>query len=930
MKRRKPLKAVVATVLIFLLGMQLAVASTDRRVVRVAFPIQPDMTEIRPDGSYSGYIYEYLEKISQLTGWDMEYVVIDGKSLDENLSRALQMIRSGEVDIVGGLVKTPDLEQQYAFCSNSNGIMYHALATTESNLQLNSSNFMSQSPLRVGLWGNADNTMAALESFFNSYGIEHRYRFYADYQDMLEAFQAGEVDVIPDSTIGSVKGSQQIAIYSSKPFYFAGPKGSESFIAELDNAIDRLNLSFPFYQIDLMQKYSNNTRGDFFMTEEEQTYVKEKQVVRALCVDNYAPFVFINKQGQWDGIGVSIMEDFAQLTGMQMEYVKFDRSIDFVTAFGNGEYDCILGIPVNATYNNTAGVITSTPYLTTQQVYFSKYNMPEKPLAERRVGTLKGSDLEKTLKCKEIVYYDTIEQCINAVMAGDIDCGYGNQYCVEYYVQHNFYSMTIIPLVSEQRNMEISVNKLEDPAFLSLLNRYLDHLDNNRIYEFHMQANAANQHSWLKVLTLSDPLLFALLLGAFLFCICFGVAMFVFATASHRKSKQLLVASQAKSDFLSRVSHDMRTPMNAILSFSSMALEKDSTKEQLIADMQQVNHSGQYLLGLINDVLDMSKMESRKMVLNLQPVDPEQTLQAILSTIKPMMDEKHITFKVSRNTPADSNYIMLDVMRTKQLFINLLANAAKFTPPNGTVIFDIATKSLSKTHICLEFTIADTGIGMSEEFQKHLYEPFAQENRTVSGELSGTGLGLSIVKQLVDLMGGTISIKSNVGEGTCVTIDLCHELVEAPPQPQASQPDGSSIPSDAVLHGKRALICEDHPVNMAILKRLLQGKGIAADGAADGKAGLELFHGSGDHYYDWIIMDIRMPVMDGMETAQAIRNLTRSDAKTIPIIAVTANAFQEDIDKALQAGMNAHLAKPIDPTRLFELLVQLLQGGTTT
>lgn len=625
-------------------------------------------------------------------------------------------------------------------------------------------------------------------------------------------------------------------------------------------------------------------------------------------------------------MAASLIEGFAAQTGMTVEYTKFDRSEDFLAAFQSGDYDCILGIPVNPSYNNMAGVITTTPYLDIQQVYFTKRGAEQLPFYQARIATLRGSNLEDLQTCKKIQYYYTTEECINAVTTGKADGGYGNQYCVEYYAQHNFLSLTILPLVGDNHNMEISVSKVADPALLALLNRYIDHLDSETIYEFHAAANAEQTNNWFRVLLYSDPVNFSVLMALVAFMVCFGIAMFFFARSSRKKSRQLQIASEAKSDFLSRVSHDMRTPMNAILSFSSMGLDQETSPEQLASDMQQIHHAGQYLLGLINDVLDMSKIENEKMELHLEPVYPSECLRAILATVQPLMDDKQLHFDVQMNIPGKEPLLLLDVMRTKQLFINLLSNAAKFTPEGGAVIFQISAKELTVQHVVLNFIIRDTGIGMSGAFQKHLFEPFSQEHRESTGQLAGTGLGLAIVKQLVDLMGGTISGTSELNKGTEFVVELRHEVVqEAVFQPAVALTQ-NEICEDA-LHGRRILLCEDHPVNTAIVKRLLAKKGIEVEHALNGQLGVERFAASSVGYYDLILMDIKMPVMDGIEAAKAIRALARTDAKTIPIVAVTANAFDEDMEKSRQAGMNAHLSKPIEPHKLYQILSKFLWGG---
>lgn len=916
-----------------------------QKTVRVAFPQQSDLTEVQEDGSYAGYTFDYLDKIAQITGWKMEYISIEEPTLDASLTKALKMVQSGEADLIGGLVKNDTLLKQYELTNNSYGIMYSALAAKEDNLTLNSSNFMNKSPLRIGIWGKGDVTENKLMTFFKDYNTNYEFVRYDRYLDMMEAFNAGQIDLIPDSSIGSVKGTQQFAIYASEPFYFAATKGQTTLIQELDEAINQLNLSFPYFQSDLGEKYLNNTRGSFFIADSEKSYLKSKKVISAICVPDCAPFVFQDDNGNWKGIAVSMIEDFAAKTGLTVEYTKFDRTINFATAFKSGDYDCILGIPINDKYNNAVGVITSSPYLKTQLVYFSKHGSPQKKDSESIVAALKGSDLEESLGYKEVRYYENTEDCIQAVLSGEVDYGYGNQYCVEYYAQHNYLSLTIVPLVGETRNLEISVSKSENPALLSLLNRYIDHLDSADIYEFHVAANAEHPTDWFKTLRYSDPVKFGTLMAVLLFAIFFAVAMWFFAKNSKKKNLELQRMTDAKSDFLSRVSHDMRTPMNAILSFSSMELDATPSPEQLQEDMAQINRSGQYLLGLINDVLDMSKIENSKMALYLEPVRPSECLKGILSTVAPLMEKKHIQFHVDIDLPHTEPILMLDMMRTKQLFINLLSNAAKFTPKGGTVSFKLTSTEWTDDHVVLNFCIRDTGIGMSTEFQKHLFEPFSQEHSEASGQLTGTGLGLSIVKQLVDLMDGSITVNSTAGVGTEFNVTLRHSVVpEATPSQDTAETnadqDGAAC-SDAAeqenvirseltdaaknpLKDKRVLLCEDHPVNAEIAKRLLSKYDMKTDLAENGQDGVDTFNASEPGYYDVILMDIKMPILDGLQAAAAIRVLNRKDAASIPIVAVTANAFDEDVQKSIKAGMNAHISKPINPEELHKILMSLL------
>ena len=916
------LKRVSALLLSFVLLLSIfeitTFAAEPQRTVRVAFPLQTGLTEINGDGEYDGYTYHYLEKIAQVTGWNMEYVPIPAETMDDSLAEAMELVKSGEVDLLGGLDKSPQMEELFEYTQNSYGLMYNTIAVKEDNVNLNISNFFQKELLRVGVRTRAAQTKKDLGDFLQRHGASYEFVEYDLYDDLMAAWEDGTVDVVPDVSIGAVKGSRPLAAYSSRLFYFAATKGNTALVNDLDDAIDRLNEIFPSFQTTLAGESLSDTRGGFFITPDEEAYILETKTIRVLCIPDCAPFVFLNEDGELQGIAVSIMNEFAKKTGLSVGYTIYDRKKDFADTFQGGEFDCILGIPVNAAYNTAIGVITSAPYLSTEQVVFSKHNTVKKEPSEMKIAMLRGSDYADKVVCKEVFLYDTTEQCMDAVIIGKADAGYGNQYCVEYYAQHNFATLSIVPLVGNSKNMEISIAKQTNPALLSMMNRYIENIDSSEIYSFHVSANEEHTNNWLKVLILSDPLKSAALCAVFL-CAIFGtVVMFFFAKSSRRKNRELQIASNAKSEFLSRVSHDMRTPMNAILSFSAMDLDGNPTSQQLVADMQQINQSGQYLLGLINDVLDMSKIEHQKMELKVEPISAEELIRSVLFSIQPMMDEKNIQFHVNVINDEIVPVVLCDILRTKQVFINLLSNAAKFTPPHGAVDFTIEKREQVGKVASFRFTVQDNGIGMSKDFQKTMFEPFSQERSENTGRLTGTGLGLAIVKQLVDLMGGTISVTSEPHGGTSFVVELKNEVVEA-----ASPKDAAAAPQQTPnnpLRGKHILLCEDHPINAEIVKRLLGKKEMLVDHAENGQAGVRLFEQSSIGYYDAILMDIKMPVMDGLTAAKTIRGLCREDALRVPMIAITANAFEEDRKKSLQSGMNAHISKPIDPDKLYETL----------
>ncbi len=375
-------------------------------------------------------------------------------------------------------------------------------------------------------------------------------------------------------------------------------------------------------------------------------------------------------------------------------------------------------------------------------------------------------------------------------------------------------------------------------------------------------------------------------------------------------------ANKAKTAFLSNVSHEIRTPMNAIIGLNNIAMDDPTASDEVKGYLEKIRGASQHLLAIINDILDMNRIESGMMVIKKEEFSLDDAIEQVNMMIGDQCREKGIHYECSVKGKTD-DYYTGDEMKLKQVIINILGNAVKFTPTGGTVQFLVEECARNKRMTTFKMIFKDTGIGMSSEFLPHIFEAFSQEEPSNSNRYGSTGLGMPITKSLVELMNGSIDVESKKGAGTTFTATITLERSDRKKEEQ----EKLKAEREPVIHkDRRILLAEDVSINAEIMIAVLETREIKTEHAENGKTAVEMFEGHEAGYYDAILMDMRMPVMDGLEAAKKIRAMEREDAKTIPIIALTANAFDEDVQRSMQAGLNAHLSKPVEPERLFEEL----------
>lgn len=434
------------------------------------------------------------------------------------------------------------------------------------------------------------------------------------------------------------------------------------------------------------------------------------------------------------------------------------------------------------------------------------------------------------------------------------------------------------------------------------------------------------ENGWVTMTQKLWGLLISVLTAFIVMIIYLQFKMRRYRDALHEKELEKAVleaknANEAKTRFLFNMSHDIRTPMNAIIGFSELLEKHIDEKDKAIDYLGKIKSSSNFLLSLINYVLEMARIESGKLVLKKEVGCVTELIESLTDVFETGVKKKFITY--SCKTDIQHKYVICDEIKVREIFINIIGNSVKYTPEGGKISVSVKEEPFEKeNYIAYRIIVEDNGIGMSKEYLPHIFEEFSREHTSTESKVTGTGLGLPIVKSLIDMMGGTIEVESQLGCGTKMTVVLPFELASEKQILEEKQKEKEKI-SDSIL-GKRVLLAEDNELNAEIAMTVLKENGLKAERAANGKQCMEMLKKMPEDYYDMILMDIQMPEIDGYEATRRIRNLDDARAD-IPIVAMTANAFEEDRQKALESGMNAHVSKPVDMNMLFKVMTQILK-----
>ena len=912
-----------------------AAETVPAKVVRVGL-FGDTFNYVNEKGIRKGYGYELLQTLSGYTGWQFEYVTCDWSDCFEKLE-------NGEIDIMGGISCTEDRTEEMLFSDEPMGVEKYYLYADLSRADISASDFKTLNGKKIGvLMGTEPEVM--LTEWEEKYGLETEHVNISNNEDVKQKLANHEIDcfVSLEESFWADLGISTITRVGKSGIYYALNKNRPDLKEELDNAMRALDEAAPFYTADLYKRYFSL---DYIpiLTGEEKAWLKEHGAIRmGFLTSDRGVSTYDPATGEFTGVITDYIQFAADCLGnqeLEFQLVGYDSKEAELDALKSGEIDMIFHFDQNPNlaeeyhFARTNTTWTSNLMAVTNKQHFNENNVNRIAVPQNKLSLKKY--LAFYYPQWEIVDCDTQEDAAKLIETGRADCfvtGISSE--ENYSKKYGFYS---VPLLNPVKSC-FAVNS-GNRSLLSILNKTIKAMPVN------MLAGAlAMYKSSARKVTLSDfikdnffmaLLVSSIAVAAILLTILKLLRKARKAEAAARKAAsdtqelnaklQVAVekaesANHAKSTFLFNMSHDIRTPMNAIIGYADLASRHLDDPAKLEKYMENIQVCGQNLLMLLNNVLDLARIENDKTEMEYSVSDIEKDFRNCVAMFRNQADSKGQTLTVT--TQLQYPYIYADIPHLTEICTNLVSNAVKYTGAGGTIRCNVTQKPGEKEGWCdTVVTVADNGIGMSQEFQKHIFEPFERERTSTVSKVEGSGIGMGIVKKLVGLMGGTVEVESKIGVGSTFTVTIPCRIASE----DETQAKREVNPSDQkCLCGTRILLTEDNDLNAEIATELLQEEGCTVDRAKDGVECVDMLEKAANGTYQIILMDVQMPVMNGYDAAKKIRRMDDPQKANIPIVAMTANAFSEDKQVALDAGMNDHIAKPIDMSVLVPTLRKYL------
>ena len=934
---RKSVCALLCLLLLLsvVLPVKAAAETAPVKVVRVG-SFEDTFNYCNEKGARKGYGYELLQTLSGYTGWQFEYVTCDWADCFEKLE-------NGEIDIMGGISYTEDRAEEMLFSDEPMGEEKYYLYADLSRADISASDFKILDGKKIGVvMGTEPEVM--LTEWEEKYGIKTQHVNISNNEDVKQKLANHEIDcfVSLEESYWAELGISTITRVGKSSIYYVLNKDRPDLKEELDNAMHALDEEAPFYTADLCKKYFSLDYKPI-LTGEEKAWLKEHGAIRmGFLTSDRGVSTYDPATGEITGTITDYIQFAADCLGnqeLEFQLVGYDDKEAELNALKSGEIDMIFHFDqspnlaeeyrlarTNTTWTANMMVVTNKQLFIENQV--NRVAVPQNKISLTRYIAFYYPQWE-------IVDCDTQEDAIKLVKDGQADCfitGVSSE--AKYSKNYGFYS---VPLPNPA-NSCFAV-KSGNRSLLSILNKTIKAMPTNML-----TSSLAMHKSSSRKVTLSEfikdnffmvLLVSSIAVAAILLTILKLQRKAYKAEAAAKKAAndtqelnaklQIAVenaesANRAKSTFLFNMSHDIRTPMNAIIGYADLASRHSDDPVKLKNYMENIQVCGQNLLMLLNNVLDLARIENDKTEMEYSVSDVDKDFRNCVAMFRNQADSKGQTLMVTAHLLHP--YVYVDIPHLTEVCTNLVSNAVKYTGAGGTIRCDVTQKPGKKEGWCdAVITVADNGIGMSQEFQKHIFEPFERERTSTVSKVEGSGIGMGIVKKLVGLMGGTVAVESKIGVGSTFTVTIPCRIASE----DETQAKRETNPSDQkCLRGTRILLTEDNDLNAEIATELLQEEGCTVDRAKDGVECVDMLEKAANGTYQLILMDIQMPVMNGYDAAKKIRRMDDPQKANIPIIAMTANAFTEDRQVALEAGMNDHIAKPINMNVLVPTLRKYL------
>ena len=888
------------------------------KTVRVGWLVSSKgFQEGTPGERLSGWGYEYLQTLSYYTpGWQYEYV-------SGTFTELLDMLEAGEIDLMPNISYSEERAQKLLFSSNPEGTERYYIYARPDRDDLAKGDPQALQGLTIGCNPGVMQTFVG-QQWLADEGITCTYKEIASGGGLFDALANGKVDaIIMNDTISSPDASPMFYVGSSD-YYFSVPKSRPDLMNDINAAMAAIARVNPRYNDEVKTNYSAQNSGSSSLDGPERSWLKANDNTITLgYLTNQLPYCTQNDDGEMEGSLTSLATTLHDMFGINVKTVAIADTKQMIKALSEGTIDVALPFFRDYWLAEQVGIIQSNSMGTVSLTAIHSSNDLSKDLkniACTKSAIVNRFELESLFPDATVTEYPSGSEALKALNKGQANC--------------IIVPSTRLETIRDTYDIEdFETQELTNTAELSCLisrgNPHLLGIINKGIVNAGESLSANSYSPTSYSAQESDTLRFLYrnrtAIAIVIICILLtGIAILVWSLQRAQQEQQKAdAANAAKTAFLTRMSHDIRTPLNGILGLIEIEELKEGDIQIARESRAKARVAANHLLSLINDILEMGKIEDRGVKLEHESFDLKELCDDALVLCKLRASDRGVTLLNASEPHAVDQGMIGSPTHIRRIIINLLDNSIKYNKHGGTVTFSSTVKPLDNGRALFCFTVEDTGIGMTPEFLKHIYEPFAQEGDDARSKFQGTGMGMPIVKSLIDMMGGTIEISSELGVGSTFNVQIPLDIDK---NPQARTNTIEKAPNCS-LAGMNALLAEDNELNAEIAQALLESEGVVVTRAADGNEVVNLYLSHPAGSFDVILMDIMMPGMDGYEATRAIRLSEKADAAVIPIIALTANAFAEDAKAARDAGMNDHLPKPLDFDKLKNILARIKQHG---